>query len=402
MGFTNKKQIEQWFREGTITGEQADKMLSDSIAYRKEQTSNKIVGSMSTIGSVLLGIGALLFVASNWVVIPDLIKILILVGSTLSAFWAGYYFQYQRQNLPKTGAALIFLGALLFGATVFLIAQMYNINVDNYVLVSVWILGVLPFVYVLSSPSIAGLVALLFYVWVGLFALRGMGISHFLGDLFRLPALYLISGVLMFGIGTMHYLPEKMKSVARVYRLAGIKVVMFSLFLLTFRSFSGFHEYSGLLSGTPEASSQFVFSFVLFSILALLLVVVALFFNPSKSNTGILENSTAFFLVGLVSIFFFFPATTNIYVLLFNLVLAGIIFTLLFTGYKKEDIQIINTGMFWLTALIFARYFDFFWGFLPRSVFFMVGGLVLVLGGIVFEKKYRQLKTRFTATPVAN
>ena len=63
--------------------------------------------------------------------------------------------------------------------------------------------------------------------------------------------------------------------------------------------------------------------------------------------------------------------------------------------------QIVNTGMFWLSALILVRYFDFFWDLLPRSLFFMVGGLILVLGGIALEKKRRQLKTKFAAIPTA-
>ncbi len=397
MSAINKEQIDQWLREGTITQEQANKMLADSTEYRKEQSSNKLVVAISTIGSILLGIGAILFVASNWAVMPNLMKILILVGSTFGAYWAGYYFKYQRQNLPKVGASLIFLGALLFGATVFLIAQMYNINANSHVLVLIWLIGILPFVYGFSSSPIAGLAALLFYIWIGLFVFKGLDFYRAQGDFFKLPVLYLVSGVLMFGIGALHYLSEKLKGVARVYRLAGIKIAMVSLFFLTFRFFSGFYEHYSFFSRSLETSSQFTFGFVLFSILAILLAVIALMFNPSKSSTNILESSVALGLTGAALLFFFFHATTNIYVLLFNLILAGIVFVLLFVGYQREDMQIVNTGMFWLSALILVRYFDFFWDLLPRSLFFMVGGLILVLGGIALERKRRQLKAKFTS-----
>lgn len=402
MSTINKEQIDQWLREGTITQEQANKMLADSTEYRKEQSSNKLVVAISTIGSILLGIGAILFVASNWAVMPNLMKILILIGSTFGAYGAGYYFKYQRQNLPKVGASLIFLGALLFGATVFLIAQMYNINANSHILVLIWLLGILPFVYGFSSSPIAGLAALLFYVWIGLFVFKGLDFYRAQGDFFKLPVLYLVSGVLMFGIGAMHYLSEKLTGVARVYRLAGIKIAMVSLFFLSFRFFSGFYEHYSFFSRSLETSSQFTFSFVLFSILAILLAVIALMFNPSKSNTNILESLVALGLTGVALLFFFFPATTNVYVLLFNLILAGIVFVLLFVGYQREDMQIVNTGMFWLSALILVRYFDFFWDLLPRSLFFMVGGLILVLGGIALERKRRQLKVKFTATPVVS
>ncbi len=206
----------------------------------------------------------------------------------------------------------------------------------------------------------------------------------------------------MFGIGAMHYLSEKLKGVARVYRLAGIKIAMVSLFFLTFRFFSGFYEHYSFFSRSLETSPQFTFGFVLFSIFAILLAVIALMFNPSKSSTNILENLVALGLAGIALIFFFFPATTNIYVLIFNLILAAIVFILLFVGYQREDMQIVNTGMFWLSALILVRYFDFFWDLLPRSLFFMVGGLILVLGGIALEKKRRQLKAKFATAPAVN
>lgn len=395
----NKEQIERWLRGGTITREQADKMLADSTAYRKEQSSNKLIVAISTIGSILLGIGAILFVASNWAVMPNTVKTLILVGSTFGVYWTGYYFKYQKQNLPKVGASLIFLGALLFGATIFLIAQMYNVNANSHVLVLIWLLGILPLVYAFSSSPIAGLSALLSYIWIGLFVFKGLDFYRAQGDFFRLPVLYLVSGVLMFGIGAMHYLSEKLKNVARVYRLAGIKVALASLFFLTFRFFSGVYEHYGFFSRSLETSTQFTFGFVLFSILAILLAVAVLLFNPSKSSTNVLENFVALGLAGIALIFFFFPSTTNLYVVIFNLILAGIVFMLLFVGYQREDMQIVNAGMFWLSALILVRYFDFFWDLLPRSLFFMVGGLILVFGGIVLEKKRRQLKAKFTAAP---
>lgn len=390
----SKNQINQWLREGTITQDQAQKMLADSAEYRKEQSSNILIVALSTIGSIFLGLGAIIFIASNWEVIPKMVKVLMLVVSTFGTYGAGYYFKYQKQNFPIVGESLIFLGALLFGATVFLIAQIYNINANSHVLVLIWLLGILPFIYGFSSSKIAGLAALLFYIWIGLYVYNGLNDIIKDKDFLMLPVLYLVSGVLMFGIGAMHYLSENLKSVARVYRLAGIKIVMISLFLLTFELFSGSHPFHSSLA----TSSQFTIGFVMFAILAIVLGVIALIFNPSKSSTNVLENLVALGLTGVSLLFFFFPATTNIYVLFFNLILFAIVFVLFFAGYQREDMQIVNVGMFWLSTLILFRYFDLFWDLLPRSLFFMVGGLILVLGGIAFEKKRRQLKAKFATT----
>jgi uncharacterized membrane protein len=44
-----------------------------------------------------------------------------LVVSTYGSCYAGYLFKYEKKNFPATGASLLFLGGILFGATVFLL-----------------------------------------------------------------------------------------------------------------------------------------------------------------------------------------------------------------------------------------------------------------------------------------
>src|SRR3989338_4005274 len=211
--------ISKWVKEGTITKAKAKKMLADVSKGRKEASSNKMIIAASTIGSILLGIGAILFIASNWQKLPDIAKTLILVLSTFAAYYLGYLFRYQKQNLPKVGAALMFLGALLFGATVILVAQIYNLNANTHILVLIWLVGILPLVYVLQSMPIAGLAALLSYVWMILFfAPSNRGWFWFFDSeffLLNLPTLLLVSSVMLFSIGGIHYLYEKFSNIAR-------------------------------------------------------------------------------------------------------------------------------------------------------------------------------------------
>ncbi len=382
----NKNQIEQWIREGTITKEQADKMLRDISMYRKKQSSNKLITALSTIGAVLIGIGVILFIASNWQQMPNIAKVLVLLGSTAGSYYKGYILKYQRQTLVKVGAALIFLGALLFGATIFLIAQMYHINANTHTLLLIWLIGILPHVYALKTKPIAGLASLLFFIWIGLFVFRNMKFVS--SDLIGLPVLYLVSGILLFGIGKLHYLSDNLKIIGRIYKITGIKISMLALFLLTFKFFSGYY-------GELDLSSQFTDGVIIFSILAIVLMAINLFFNPAKSKTSILEGAIGLGLLALALIFFFYPATTNIYVVLFNLILMGLILILLVIGYNREDMKLVNIGMVYLWIFLIVRYCDFFWELLPRSIFFMAGGLILTLGSIVLEKKRRLLKQKF-------
>lgn len=391
----DEKQIRKWLKDGTITQKQAKKMLVDTTHYKKEQSSNKLIVAISTIGAILLGIGAILFIASNWQEIPNIVKVLILVGSTFGAYYLGYLFKYQKQNLPKVGVSLIFLGALLFGATIFLIAQIYHIGANNHALVLIWLIGVLPLVYAFVSIPIAGLSSLLFFIWLGLFVFRNISFEKAMGDFFALPVLYLAAGLLLFSIGGLHYLSSKLKDIARVYRLAGIKVALLSVFLLTFRFFSG--NYNGHnIRENAVISGQFTVGVVIFSILAIIFLVVNWFFNNAE-EVSIIEGPVSLGILGMVLIFFFFPLTTNIYVLLFNLIFVALVGVILYAGYEREDINLVNLGGSWLSLFIVVKYFDFFWDLLPRSLFFMVGGIILVLGGIALERKRRQLKAEFSA-----
>lgn len=389
------KLISRWVKEGTITKVQAKKMLADVSKGRKESSSNKMIVAASTIGSILLGIGAILFIASNWEKMSNIVKTLILIGSTFAAYYVGYLFKYQKQNLPKVGDALMFLGALLFGATIILVAQIYNLNANTHVLILIWLIGILPLIYVIQSMPIAGLASLLFYVWIFLFfSPQRSGWFWFFGSgetILYLPVFYLVGSVMLFSVGGLHYFSEKLKNVARIYRIASLKVFLISLFFLTFNFISQASRYN---ISRNELPSRFLIGFVAFSIIAIILSVVNWFFNKSE-RASMLEGPVGIGFVALALVFFFYPSATSIYVLLFNLLLAGFILLMIYAGYQREDMKIVNMGMFWLAVFIVVKYFDWFWKLLSKSLFFIAGGLVLVLGGIALEKKRRQIKHQF-------
>ncbi|MDP2653453.1 MAG: DUF2157 domain-containing protein [Candidatus Omnitrophota bacterium] len=401
MNKINDKLIKKWVDEGTISPDQARKMSEDVTANRKEETSSKLIVTISTIGSLLLGIGAILFISANWQSISSLGKVLLLLASTFGAYYAGYVLKYEKKNLPKVGDSLIFLGALLFGASVFLIAQIYNINANNHSLLLIWLAGVLPMVYGFYSIPIAALSALLFLAWIGFYIFRNADFYIASRDFNLFPALYLVIGILLFNVGGIHYLWKELKGVARTYRLIAIKTVMVSLFLLTFEWFSRQPASYGYYHSTAEGwkiSTQFTAGFVLFAIASLLCTVGSLFFRPVKSDTDMLENGIGLGLIGIAFLFFFFPSTVSIYTLLFNLIMAGLTLTVLVVGYRREDMTLVNIGMGWGGFFILVKYFDFFWSLLPRSLFFMVGGLILVFGGISLERKRRELGQKFSKT----
>lgn len=406
----DQKQIQAWLQSGTINQEQAAKMISDAAQTRKEESSGKFVTSIVSIGAVLFGIGAILLVALNWQGIPDFLKVVILLGSTFGSYYLGYFFAYQSQNYPKAGAALIFLGALLFGTSIFLIAQIYNMNTSprsTYVLLGIWLVGVLPVVYGFLSETIAALASILFFVFIYLVfttetrALSGAsGYYGYARMVLDTLAVGVVSSTMLFGIGGFHYASEKLKPIARIYRLAGLQVSLLIIFLLGMKFPYMFYDYGRGGEQTVQISGAATGWVVTMGIIALLFSVANLFFGVVKTKIFFAENIAAILMLALSLLMFFSvgPGMDVLFRTLFTAAFAGILLMMLYIGYENMDMTIVNKAISWITLFIVVKYFEWFWSLFNPYLFFMVGGAILIMGGIALEKKRKELKARFAAT----
>jgi uncharacterized membrane protein len=372
--------IRKWLDEGTINQSQAEKMRADLEEYKTESRSKKQVIAFSTIGSILIGIGAILFVASNWEKIGDTVRILLLAGSTVAIHYVGYYLRFENKKYPRLGFALLFLSALFFGASLFLIAQIYNINANSSTLILIWLLGVLPLIYGYRSSTVVGLCSLLFYLWIGLL----YGERNGSNELLNILDTYLISGIALYLTGILHELSEKVKDASAAFKFMGLQAVLFVLFIRTF--------------GSWESKGEEIVP-VIYALLGIVFLAVllskSLRLKITNFQTGMSLAVISFLMAGITLIAIYSPMSKEVYIGFFNIVFLGLLVLLLYAGYNSEDIEIVNTAMFWFIPLIFARYFDFFWELLPRSFFFMLGGLALLTISVVLERKRRELKAQF-------
>ena len=380
--------INKWKNEGLINDKQARKMLDDIKEEKHDRTSKKLIVTFSTIGVLLVGLAAILFIGSNWQAMSSIAKFLILALSTVIVYFIGYYFKYLNKNYPNVGNSLIFLSSLLFGATVILTAQMYNWNANTHWLVLIWIIGIAPLVYIYANKPVTALLGILFLLWVGFFIFRGFD----WGGMKLIPT-YFVIGSLLMSFGALHYLLPKFGGVARIYRLLGLKVMMLSLFILTFKEVSSFSEYA--IDRMADYPASITVSFIIFSVLSLVFMIYLLLSNPAKIKTNLVENGIAIALVLVTVAFFFFPTTGYIYVTIYNLIFAGLVVLLIYLGNTMKDEQILNLGMFYFGLFVIAKYFDFFYSMLETSLFMLIGGILLVGGGVVLEKKRRELKQEF-------
>lgn len=125
-----------------------------------EDHQKKTIHIIVTIGALLIGASAFSFVASNWQEIPRFVKVVILLIAMSGAYGAGWYMKI-KSDFEKTGQSLILVGALIYGASIFLVGQMYHLPVnwpDGFIL---WMVGVLFMQLVSPSWALMVLAALL-------------------------------------------------------------------------------------------------------------------------------------------------------------------------------------------------------------------------------------------------
>ena len=117
---------------------------------QKEDTSKKTIRIILTIGVVLVGAGIFSFIAANWIEMTKPIKIGIILISMMASYGAGWYVK-EKLNLQKTGEAFILLGSIIYGAGIFLVAQMFNIRSnwpDGFIL---WMMGTIAMAFAVES-----------------------------------------------------------------------------------------------------------------------------------------------------------------------------------------------------------------------------------------------------------
>ncbi len=380
-----KKYIEKWLKEGLISSQQAKQMYSDIDKDSSEKSSRNLIVTFSTIGAVLAGIGCILFVAANWQAIPSFIKVLALTAITFSCALGGYYLQYENKNYPKTGASLLFLSTILFGALIFLTAQVYNINSSEgtYVLVFIWFIAILPFTYIFYSRPVAMLVSVLFTLCFSLFIFQYNNMSH----MFKaLPVLYCAAGIFLYCFGKINEFIKGFYKVAAVYEKTGIFIMFFGLFFITFSYFTNPKEaYFFDFITTWKFLHLRALDIMLLS--SLLMFLFSFFANPAKKN-----NAVESYMVTAIFVFMLFMVTHTFIPRIFaNLLFAVMVLSLVYAGYVKKEAFYVNLGIFWLIIFIAVKYFDVFWKLLPRSFFFLAGGIILVSAALFFEHKRRKI-----------
>lgn len=173
-----RQEAKLWQAEQLID-ENLYQKLSDRYQFDRLETaaSDRFVSILLGLGGILLGLGVITFVAANWQQWSRELKTILLLVLFLIANSIGFYLWRQPPAPPNTsskkrklGQGLLIFGALILGANIALMAQMFHIGGSPYGLYVVWGLGVSAMAYGLQLTSL-GVVAILLMgigFWTGM------------------------------------------------------------------------------------------------------------------------------------------------------------------------------------------------------------------------------------------
>jgi uncharacterized membrane protein len=178
-----RQEAQGWQADGLISSDQYQALAE---RYQFDQLDadahDRFVIILIGLGSVLLGLGVITFVAANWQAIPRLLKVLLLVGLLVGVNGAGFYLwqpavtatgDRQPARSPgrqRLGHGLLLLGALTLGANIALMGQTFHQDGPLSSLYLLWGLGVLAMAFGLRLTSLAVLAQVLMGIgyWLSL------------------------------------------------------------------------------------------------------------------------------------------------------------------------------------------------------------------------------------------
>ena len=158
-------EIETWRSEGLIEPPQAEALMARYPASGPERAWSRVI--FSVIGAILVGFGVILFFAYNWVFLPKALKLALVFAGVLGSHGTALWLD-RRGTAPRSLVeGLHVLGTMLFGAGIWLVAQIYHMDEHYPNGILIWSLGALALAWSLPSLAQGFLAVLLVLLWAG-------------------------------------------------------------------------------------------------------------------------------------------------------------------------------------------------------------------------------------------
>jgi uncharacterized membrane protein len=415
-----QEQIGTWLDEGVIEPRQAEVLRARYPVGDQDTPWSRII--VSSVGAVVFGLGVILFFAYNWADMHKFVKLALVFGAVLAAHGAGFHLSKSVDAKRGLVESLHVMGTMLFGAGIWLVAQIYHIDEHYPNAFFVWGLGALALAW--AMPSIAqGLMAvLLVFLWgcfetfdfaspahagpwivlLGILPLAWIERSRVLlfFSLTAFTALYAFSAAEVEGdlvIGALFYCACLYLAVGRLVSRSGFSqsapifsVVGYSVYLVLLYMFSFKQIARELVRIDPQGLVEWSY-FTAPLVAGLLAWLVLLATGMWQRADAIRRWETGLILLAmllaLVTQFGMSRDGAAIATLAFNLVFLGHCVIMIVRGTGRLDWKQVALGCVFFSALIFARFVDLFDSLLVRSLFFLALGAGLFLIGNFYSRR---------------
>ncbi|MDO8555559.1 MAG: DUF2157 domain-containing protein [Nanoarchaeota archaeon] len=377
------------------------------------QPRSGIFGTFLAIfGSILIGIGIFWLIAQNWHQLTATIKIIILLVAISASYVIGTLLEHK--GYPRIGKVLYFLGALLYTASIFLIAQIFatatTIQGTAWLFLLSWI-GVIAAAYLFNSRISITLGLIEFIIWLILqyFAFNE---NYTTTPVAILGLILLAAGVLLYGLHLIHR--TQGHTFASIYQWWTIFYFLAFSYILSFQLFIPelWRDYELIFA----PATYFLTVFVILAI-----TILSLGLTQARTAKKILPKEIQWFIIAILALFAFIIASaalpkdyTNdffyffgggtgalplsiwIFWIIANIILLGVILGVVGYGTWQRQSSIINIGIAFFSLDVITRYIGFIMdlrGYLSLSLIFISGGILLIVGGWFIEQWRRRLVT---------
>nr|WP_322624953.1 DUF2157 domain-containing protein [uncultured Flavobacterium sp.] len=146
-----KKDLDELLHANVITSETV-RDIEQYYLSKKQQSVNPLLAIFGALGGILVGLGIILIFAHNWDNFSRHIKTLLAFTPLLLSqlFTAYCILKNKSASFKETASALVFFSV---GASISLVAQIYNISGDFPQFILTWSLVCAPLIYLLRSNT---------------------------------------------------------------------------------------------------------------------------------------------------------------------------------------------------------------------------------------------------------
>ena len=298
---------------------------------------------------------------------------MILLAGLALLYAAGFWLLEARRTYRNVGHGLVFVGVILFGASIFLVGQMYNVQAHDPLGFLLWSGGALLTTLFFRSKPAAGLFVITLEVWI----VHELVHRDELGGAVFIPYILALYGLALYGLGTALRPWLDRLALAGAMRVVGFALAGLMTFALSFR-----YAHFG-----DERPHGLPLAILLVSALVAL-AAGALLVVRRASRVGAFEGAVVLAATGVVLLAVFSREgrredaqsydyqEAKLYPLLFVTLLAAVVVGALVLGAASGNEWLVNGAILLGGLAIIGHFLDTTWSRLPRSAAFVAAGVL--------------------------